>query len=290
MTNCRTTPILGIIGGTGLYAIEGLAHVRTVECDTPFGFPSSPVVVGELHGRTVAFLARHGPGHRLLPHEVNYRANIYALKALGAERIVGVTACGSLREAIAPGDFVIPDQLFDLTRQRASTFFGDGAVAHISLADPYCPELSGLVAQALEAAGARVHRGGTYLIVEGPRFSTRAESKTYRQWGADIIGMTAVPEAQLAREAELCFVSLAHVTDYDCWREEETPVTNEAVLRMLRLNVGLARKGIERLVQTLPTERACTCGSALTTALGTHKDAIPPETRERLRLILGKYL
>jgi len=282
--------ILGVIGGTGIYDLEGLANVRHVEVDTPFGSPASPIIMGELQGKTVAFLARHGPGHRILPHEVNYRANIYALKSLGVERIVGVTACGSLREEIAPGDFVIPNQLFDFTRRRPPTFFGDGLAAHISFAEPYCPELSGHAVEALEQVGAQVHRGGTYLIVDGPRFSTRGESMTYRQWGADIIGMTAVPEAQLAREAELCFVSMAHVTDYDCWHEEETPVTNEMVLGMLRVNVGSAKRAIAHLVQALPEERSCDCGAALADALGTHREAITPEVRARLHLLLEKYL
>jgi len=283
-------PTLGVIGGTGLYHLEGLKHLRTVEVETPFGPPSSPIVLGDLEGRVVAFLARHGEGHRFLPHEVNYRANLYALKALGVERVVGVTACGSLREEIAPGDFVIPDQLLDFTKRRPATFFGEGVAAHIAFAEPYCPDLSRWAADALEAAGARVHHGGTYLIVDGPRFSTRAESHLFRRWGADIIGMTAVPEAQLAREAELCFVSLAHVTDYDCWREEEEPVTNEMVLRRLRANVEVARRALPHLVRRLPPERTCACGSALATALGTAPDAIPPEARERLRLLLEKYL
>ncbi|MGC8837683.1 MAG: S-methyl-5'-thioadenosine phosphorylase [Anaerolineae bacterium] len=283
-------PILGIIGGTGLYQLEGLKHLRPLEVETPFGPPSSPIVLGDLEGRTVAFLARHGEGHRFLPHEVNYRANLYALKALGVERVVGVTACGSLREEIAPGDFVIPDQLLDFTRRRTATFFGEGVAAHIAFADPYCPDLSRWTADALEAVGARVHRGGTYLIVDGPRFSTRAESRLFQRWGADIIGMTAVPEAQLAREAELCFVSLAHVTDYDCWHEEEEPVTNEMVLRRLRANVAVVRQALPHLVRALPAERRCACGSALAMALGTAPEAIPPEARERLRLLLGRYL
>ncbi|MGQ9459286.1 MAG: S-methyl-5'-thioadenosine phosphorylase [Anaerolineae bacterium] len=283
-------PALAVIGGTGLYQLEGLVHLRTVEVETPFGPPSSPIVLGELEGRVVAFLARHGEGHRFLPHEVNYRANLYALKALGVERVVGVTACGSLREDVAPGDFVIPDQLLDFTKRRPTTFFGEGVAAHIAFADPYCPDLSRWAADALEAAGARVHRGGTYLIVDGPRFSTRAESRLFQRWGADIVGMTAVPEAPLAREAELCFVSMAHVTDYDCWREEEEPVTNEMVLRRLQANVAVARRALVHLVRALPAERTCPCGSALATALGTAPEAIPPETRERLRLLLGRYL
>lgn len=283
-------PTLGVIGGTGLYQLEGLRRLQTVELQTPFGPPSSPIVLGELGGRTVAFLARHGEGHRLLPHEVNYRANLYALKALGVERVVGVTACGSLREEIAPGDFVIPDQLLDFTKRRAATFFGEGVAAHIAFADPYCPDLSRWTAQALEAVGAQVHHGGTYLIVDGPRFSTRAESRLFQRWGADIIGMTAVPEAQLAREAELCFASLAHVTDYDCWHEEEEPVTNEMVLRRLRTNVAVVRQALVHLMRALPAERTCGCDSALATALGTAPEAIPPEARERLRLLLEKYL
>jgi 5'-methylthioadenosine phosphorylase len=233
-------PVLGVLGGSGLYGFPGLEPLERRHVETPFGPPSGPVVLGRWNGRTVAFLARHGEGHTLDPSEVNYRANIYALKAVGVERLIGVSACGSLRDSIGPGDIVVPDQIFDATRGRARSFFGEGVVAHLSAPDPFCPVLSSLLAESAETAGSRVHRGGTYLTIEGPRFSTRAESQVYRGWGMSIIGMTTSPEAFLAREAELCYAVLAHVTDYDVWHMSEEAVTVEMVVARLQQNAERA--------------------------------------------------
>lgn len=283
-------PVLGVIGGSGLYAMEGLEVDRKVEVDTPFGQPSSPIVLGRLEGKPVAFLARHGEGHWISPSEINYRANIYALKSLGVERVVSVSACGSLREDFAPGDIVVPDQLYDNTKDRKRTFFEGGLVAHISVADPFCPDLSEQVASAVETVGGRVHRGGAFITIEGPRFSTRAESNTFRAWGMSIIGMTTSPEAFLAREAELCYAVMAHVTDYDVWHVAEEPVTVELVIRTLQKNTALAQQAIARLVRDLPEARDCGCGNALRDALITAPDRIPAETRQRLALLVDKYL
>ncbi len=283
-------PVLGVIGGSGLYAMEGLEVERKVEVDTPFGRPSSPIVLGRLEGRAVAFLARHGEGHWISPSEINYRGNIYALKSLGVERVVSVSACGSLREDFAPGDIVVPDQLYDNTKGRKRTFFEGGLVAHISVADPFCPGLSERLAEAVEAVGGRVHRGGAFITIEGPRFSTRAESNTFRAWGMSIIGMTTSPEAFLAREAELCYAVMAHVTDYDVWHVAEEPVTVELVIRTLQKNTALAQQAIARLVRSLPEARDCACGQALKDALITAPDRIPGETRQRLALLVDKYL
>jgi len=282
---------LAIIGGTGVYQMEALKDIEEVRISTPFGEPSDVIILGTLEGRRVAFLPRHGRGHRILPTEVNSRANIYALKTLGVQRIVSVTACGSLREDFAPRDIVIPDQLFDHTRNRRHyTFFGDGLAAHISFAEPFCPELSELLYQAVKKTGATVHKGGTFITIEGPRFSTKGESRIYRQWGLDIIGMTAVPEAQLAREAEICYAAMAHVTDYDVWHESEEPVTVEAIVRNLLANAETAKRAIQYLVPTIPEERTCACAHALENAIITQHDLIPPETKERLKPIVGKYL
>jgi len=282
---------IAIIGGSGLYQMEGLTDVEEVRVSTPFGEPSDAIVIGTLEGERVAFLPRHGRGHRIMPTEVNSRANIWALKSLGVERIISVTACGSMREDIAPRDIVIPDQIFDHTKgKRPYTFFGEGIVVHISFADPFCPELSELLYEAVKKTGARVHKGGTFITIEGPRFSTKGESKIYRQWGVDIIGMTAVPEAQLAREAEICYAAMAHVTDYDVWHETEEPVTVEAVIKNLMANLEVAQKAIRYLVPMIPKERHCECGSALANALITHKDVIPAELKEKYKLLLGKYL
>ena len=283
-------PVLGVIGGSGLYAMEGLENVREYDLDTPFGKPSSPIVVGTLEGKPVAFLARHGRGHFISPSEINYRANIYALKMIGVERVVSVSACGSLREDYAPGHIVIPDQLFDFTKNRKRSFFGDGFVAHISVAEPFCPDLSAQVYQAALTTGATVHKGGTFITIEGPRFSTRAESNVYRQWGMSIIGMTTSPEAFLAREAELHYAVMAHVTDYDVWHISEEPVTVEMVVRTLNENIGHAQEAIRHLVRNLKPEQTCACASALSTALITRPEMIPPETKRRLRLLVGKYL
>ncbi len=282
---------IGIIGGSGLYRMEGLANVEERAVSTPFGEPSDAVITGTLDGVPVAFLARHGRGHRLMPTEVNYRANIFALKRLGVEQIIAVSACGSLREQIHPGEIVIPEQLFDFTKKRELTFFGDGLVAHIGTARPFCPRLSTLVGEAVEAAGGTVHPHGRFITIEGPRFSTKGESLTYRTWGMDIIGMTTSPEAFLAREAEICYAVMAHVTDYDVWHETEEEVTVEAVIRVLQQNTALAEAAIRALVpQLADLERGCECGEALSTAIITDRDAIPEETKENLAPIVGKYL
>lgn len=284
------TPSLAVIGGTGLYDLPGLTGTQEYDLDTPFGKPSAPILVGNLEGRQVAFLARHGIGHHIPPSEVNSRANLYALKSLGVERVVSISACGSLREDYHPGDIVIPDQLFDFTRQRPRTFFEGGVAAHISVADPFCPHLSELAFQAVQACGATVHRGGASITIEGPRFSTRAESKAFRAWGMAIINMTTAPEAFLAREAELCYTVIAHVTDYDVWHVSEQPVTVEMVIEILHRNVGIAQKSIHNLARSLPQERLCECGQALANAIITRPETVPPETRQRLELLVGKYL
>jgi 5'-methylthioadenosine phosphorylase len=283
-------PTLAIIGGSGLYSMPGLQDVSEHVLTTPFGKPSAPIITGTLGNLQVAFLARHGIGHHISPTEVNYRANIYALKSLGVERIVSISACGSLREDYVPGDLVIPDQIFDLTRNRWRSFFGEGLVVHIGVADPFCPDLSSQVFEAVNATGATVHRGGTFLTVEGPRFSTKAESNVYRSWGMSLIGMTTSPEAFLAREAELCYAVMAHVTDYDVWHLEQAPVSVEAVITVLNHNTHIAQQAIANLAQHLTPERACDGGSALANALITQPERIPPETRQKLDLLVRKYL
>lgn len=286
------TPIrIGIIGGSGLYQMEGLTDVEERRVWTPFGDPSDVIVVGTLEGVRVAFLARHGRGHRITPTEVNYRANIYALKALGVEQVISISACGSLREHIHPGEIVVPDQIFDFTKKRDYTFFGRGLVAHIGVADPFCPRLSALLADAVEKAGGRVHRGGRFITIEGPRFSTKAESFTYRAWGMDIIGMTTSPEVFLAREAEMCYAVMAHVTDYDVWHETEEPVNVEMLLATLAANAQLAQRALRILIpQMAAAERTCECGSTLSTALITQPDLIPEQVKRDLAPIVGKYL
>ncbi len=281
---------LAVVGGSGLYKMPDLQDTREYDLDTPFGKPSAPIVVGELEGQRVAFLARHGIGHHISPSGVNYRANIYALKSLGAERVVSISACGSLREDYAPGDIVIPDQLFDFTRERKRSFFDGGFVAHVSVADPFCPQLSQLIADATQAAGARTHRGGVFITIEGPRFSTRAESNVYRAWGMSLIGMTTSPEAFLAREAELCYGVMAHVTDYDVWHFSEEPVTVERVIEILNRNTQIAQQVVRNILRHLQTERTCDCDSALANALITRPDVIPTDTRQRLSLLVDKYL
>jgi 5'-methylthioadenosine phosphorylase len=283
-------PVIGVIGGSGLYALDALENVEERSLDTPFGAPSSPIVLGDLNGRPVAFLARHGLGHFIAPAEVNYRANLYALKALGVERVLSISACGSLREDYVPGEIVVPDQLFDNTRHRAGSFFGNGLVAHVSVAEPFCLDLSAHLAEAVENAGGRVHRGGAFITIDGPRFSTRAESNTYRAWGMSVIGMTTSPEAYLAREAEMCYAVMAHVTDYDVWHVAQEPVTVEMVVRILNANTALAQHSLSALVAALPEERPCACGRALEGALITRPDAIPPETRAKLGLLVQRYL
>jgi 5'-methylthioadenosine phosphorylase len=281
---------IGVIGGTGLYQMAGLEQVEEVRIDTPFGPPSEAIVLGTLGGKRVAFLARHGRGHRLIPGQVPSRANIFALKTLGVEQILSISAVGSMREEIRPLDIVIPDQYFDWTRGRPSTFFGPGVAVHISFDEPTCPTLRQLLYEAATRLGARVHMGGTYLCIEGPAFSTRAESRIYRQWGVDVIGMTALPEAKLAREAEICYATIAFVTDYDVWHESEAAVTVDLILENLRRNTALAQEVIRAVVPLLPTARSCACASALQNAIVTAREAIPAEEKERLRPLLQKYL
>ena len=284
-----TEATLGFIGGSGLYDIAGLTDRREIEVSTPFGDPSDTIVTGSLEGVRVAFLPRHGRGHRITPTEIPVRANIYALKSLGVENILSVSAVGSLKEELRPLDLVIPDQIIDRTRARVSTFFGDGLVAHVGFADPFCAYLR---RAALDAAHglAAVHDGGTYVVIEGPQFSTRAESALYRSWDADVIGMTALPEAKLAREAEICYATLAFVTDYDVWREAEEDVSVEMVVANLMKNVETARTIIRNVAARVSAGRECGCGRALETAIITSRDLIPPETRERLGLLIDKYL
>ena len=279
-----------VIGGSGLYNMTGLTDVEERHLLTPFGAPSEPVVVGTLAGQRLAFIARHGKGHRFTPTEVNYRANIYALKMLGVERVVSVSACGSLREDFAPGHIVIPDQIYDHTKTRERSFFGRGLVAHISVADPFCNDLSAQLFDAVKATHATVHKGGSFITIEGPRFSTKAESHVFRSWGMSLIGMTASPEAFLAREAEMCYACMAHVTDYDVWHVSEAPVTVEMVIRVLTQNTTVAQQAIGNLVTGLKPERDCSCGTALKDALITDRVRIPAEMKEAVKLITGKYL
>jgi len=281
---------VGIIGGSGFYDIEGLTDIERVGVSTPFGAPSDEFVVGTFGGRRVAFLPRHGRGHVISPSHLNAHANIYALKSLGVRWVVSVSAVGSLREDIAPRDLIVPTQLVDMTKSRTGTFFTDGVVVHVSMADPYCEVLRGLVADAAERAGAHVHRGGTYICMEGPQFSSKGESELYRHWAMDVIGMTAMPEAKLAREAELCYATLACCTDYDCWHPDHDSVTVQMLLDNLRANSELAKRTIVELLPTLPAEPGCSCDSALATAIVTWPQAITDEVKERYSLLLGKYL
>ncbi len=282
---------LGIIGGSGLYDLEGLENIRELKLDTPFGEPSDRYVMGEYNGVRVAFLPRHGRGHRLIPSELNYRANIFGFKLLGVRRILAVTAVGSLRGDIKPLDLVLPDQFFDRTSQRRSTFFGGGLAAHVSFAQPVCPDLVQLVYEKARAAGATVHLGGSLICIEGPAFSTKAESRVYRQWGMDIIGMTTLQEAKLAREAEICYAPLAMVTDYDCWHDEaEDEVSVELVVEHMRRNTAMAKNILKETIPALAARRGCLCKDALSGAIMTEPGAIPPETRQRLEPIVGRYL
>jgi len=281
---------LGIIGGSGLYGFPGLENKKSREINTPFGKPSSPVITGSLNGKNIAFLARHGIGHVLSPSEVNYRANIFALKSLGVSRLLSVSACGSLREDYAPGDIIIPDQIYDHTHKRARTFFEDGLVAHVGVPTPFCPQLSQKVFSALEKVKAVTHLGGTFITIEGPRFSTFAESNLFRSWGMSIIGMTACPEVFLAREAEMCYVTMAHVTDYDVWRSAEEPVSVEMVIRTLQNNTATAQKAIRILLQDLGDNEICECQSSLKDAIMTQPDLIPEKTKSRLEILINKYL
>jgi 5'-methylthioadenosine phosphorylase len=281
---------IGIIGGSGLYSMPGLTDIREVRQQTPFGDPSDAYVLGTLEGRNVAFLARHARGHRLLPTELNFRANIYGFKQLGVERIVSVSAVGSLKEEHKPLEFVIPDQFFDRTRHRVDTFFGDGIVAHIAFADPVCPELARTVEAACKKAAVTGKHGGTYVCMEGPQFSTKAESNVYRGWGMDVIGMTNLQEAKLAREAEICYVTVAMVTDYDCWHPHHDSVTVEQIVAVLLKNAENAGKVVRETVAAMPSGRSCKCGGALAHAILTERDKIPAATRQKLKLILDKYL
>jgi len=284
------SPRIGVIGGSGLYQMEGLADVEEVRVKTPFGDPSDAIVLGTLEGERVAFLPRHGRGHRISPTEIPARANIYALKSLGVERIISVSAVGSLKEKLPPLDLVIPDQLLDRTRSRVSSFFGSGIVAHVAFADPFCPVLSQALHQACQGEGVGVHKGGTLVVIEGPAFSTRAESFLYRSWGADIIGMTALPEAKLAREAEICYATLASVTDYDCWHQEHASVSIEMVISNLQKNAERAKRVLMKLVRAIPRERDCPCATALKAAIITDPKLIPAQKRQELALLIGKYL
>jgi 5'-methylthioadenosine phosphorylase len=282
---------IAIIGGSGLYDLEGLTEVSVHEIATPYGPPSSPVLVGTLGARRVMFLARHGKGHRLTPSEVNYRANIFALKALGASEVVSVSAVGSMREEIRPGDIVFPDQYIDRTKGRPSTFFGDGIVGHVAFADPTCGRLGAQLHGAAERLGLKHHRGGTLMVMEGPAFSTRAESRMHRQLGVDLIGMTAMPEAKLAREAELCYATVALATDYDCWHESEEDVSVGAVIAVMRKNVASARDLIRAVAsEPLGSEPACSCAAALEQAIVTERAAIPEETKRRMKPVFGRVL
>jgi 5'-methylthioadenosine phosphorylase len=281
---------IGIIGGSGLYAMPGLTNVREEKVETPFGDPSDAFILGELEGRKVAFLARHGRGHRLLPTELNFRANILAMKMLGVERILSVSAVGSLKEEHKPTDFVIPDQFIDRTFARVSTFFGDGVVAHVAFGEPVCSTIAKVFEQACKVEGVVGKNGGTYVCMEGPQFSTRAESNLYRSWGADVIGMTNLQEAKLAREAEICYATMAMVTDYDCWREGHDDVTVDQVVAVLHQNADNATKVVRTAIASMPEEKGCSCGDALKYAILTDRKMIPAETRQRLAVLLDKYL
>lgn len=280
---------IGVIGGSGFYQMEGLTDVEHVHLSTPYGDPSDDITIGTLDGTRIAFLPRHGRGHRLLPSELPQRANIYAFKTLGISRIIGVSAVGSLREDMRPLDIAVPDQLIDRTKARPSTFFGDGLAAHIGFADPFCPELARVLIECSTACGVTTHAGGTYVVMEGPAFSTRAESELYRSWGASLIGMTALPEAKLAREAEMCYAILACVTDYDCWHETEASVSADLIIHNLLRNVEVSKRIVRMAVGTLADTRSCACRDALATALLTPADQVPDAVRTRLAPIIGRY-
>lgn len=282
--------MIGIIGGSGLYNIEGIQEVKAVSIDTPFGKPSDSFMVGTLEGRKVAFLPRHGRGHTILPSELNFRANIYGMKKLGVEHIIAVSAVGSMKEEIKPLDIVIPDQFFDRTRGRISTFFGEGIVGHVSFADPICSTLADTLFNAAKSIGVQVHKGGTYLCMEGPLFSTRAESNIYRQWGVSVIGMTNLQEAKLAREAEICYSTLAMATDYDCWHVGEEPVTLEMIIANLNKNAETAKRILRSAIPKIEQKRSCSCATSVQNAIVTHKDLIPDSIKKKLDVIFGKYV
>jgi 5'-methylthioadenosine phosphorylase len=281
---------IGIIGGSGLYAMPGLSNPQQVEVTTPFGDPSDALVTGELEGRQVAFLARHGRGHRLLPSELNFRANIFAMKKLGVERIISVSAVGSLKLEHKPTEFIIPDQFIDRTFLRTATFFGDGIVAHVAFGDPVCATVAKAIQHGAESAGVVTKQGGVYICMEGPQFSTRAESNLYRSWGADVVGMTNLQEAKLAREAEICYATMAMVTDYDCWHETHEAVTVDQVIAVLHQNSANAATAVRSAVAAMPRERSCACATALKFAILTSPEAMPAATRTKLDLLLGKYI
>ena len=282
---------VGVIGGSGFYQMDGLNELRKIEIETPFGLPSHAVVVGKIDGQSVAFLPRHGVGHPLLPSEINVRANIYALKSLGVEWLIGVSAVGSLREEIEPRHFVVPAQLYDHTKNRTSTFFGDGIVSHVGFADPFCPILGQCIYQSAKKVGATIHSGGTYICMEGPAFSTLAESNLYRKFGFDVIGMTAAPEAKLAREAEISYAVLACSTDYDCWHEDHETVTTEMIIENLLANVETAKQIVRSAIQNLPLDRSSSPAyKALEKSIATNPNVIPEETKQKLELLIGKYL
>jgi 5'-methylthioadenosine phosphorylase len=280
---------IGVIGGSGLYEIEGLTNIDRVKLSTPYGEPSDEYIVGQLGDAKVIFLPRHGRGHRILPHEINFRANVWGMKKLGVEWILSVSAVGSLKEEIAPGDIVIVDQFIDRTKAREASFFGDGVAGHVGFGDPICSDLAAHVYTAAKHAGAKVHQGGTYVVMEGPMFSTRAESNLYRSWGASVIGMTNLPEAKLAREAEICYSTIALSTDYDCWHETEEDVSVEAVMAIIKKNVALAKAIVKGSVERIPERRGCACQAAAQFAVMTAPEAIPAAGRERLGIIMDKY-
>jgi 5'-methylthioadenosine phosphorylase len=281
---------IGVIGGTGLYQIEGMKEIEELTLDTPFGSPSDSISVGNLNGTGIAFLPRHGRGHRIIPSEIPATANIYALKSIGVEYIIGINSCGSFKEELRPGDLVIPDQVIDRTEGRVSTFFGDGVVAHVSMAEPFCRVLRHLLFECSKEAGARVHPRGTYIAMEGPAFSTGAESRLYKAWGADVIGMTVMPEAKLAREAEICYASICCVTDYDSWKEKEPGVTADVIIGYMKNNLALAKKIIQLAVGKLPPQRDCECLDALKDAIVTAPTAMTLEQKKKFDLLIGKYI
>ena len=286
----KAEKVVGVIGGSGLYDMEGLIDVKEVKVETPFGEPSDEYVTGTFGDTRLVFLPRHGRGHRLLPGEINYRANIYGMKKLGVEYLISVSAVGSMREEIEPGHIVIIDQFFDRTKGRASTFFGNGIAGHVEFGEPVCGELASALFDAAKEAGATVHKGGTYICMEGPQFSTKAESRTYRSWGVDVIGMTNIPEAKLAREAELCYATIALSTDYDCWHETQESVTVEMILDTIKKNVSTARNIIKGSLPKINAARKCACPEAMKYAVVTDKSLIPDEIKERMELLIGKYL
>ena len=281
--------VIGVIGGSGLYEIEGLTDVEEVSVDTPFGEPSDKYITGSLEGKKLVFLPRHGRGHRLTPSEINYRANIYGMKKLGVEYLISVSAVGSMREDIEPGHMVIVDQFFDQTKGRKSSFFGEGIVGHVEFAEPVCGSLGGILYESAKEAGATVHKGGTYICIEGPQFSTRAESNIYRKWGVDVIGMTNVPESKLAREAEICYSTIALSTDYDCWHDAHENVTVDMILDTISKNVSTARAIIKDAVTKIGGERSCKCSGAMQFAVVTDPKLIPAKTKENMEVLIGKY-